>query len=43
MIRTVKLLGWESEQADKLKVSRMDELRAVRKVTMMQIWIGAIK
>ncbi|KAI1790046.1 P-loop containing nucleoside triphosphate hydrolase protein [Ganoderma leucocontextum] len=42
MIRTVKFLGWESEQADKLAAARMDELRAVRKVTMMQIWIGAI-
>ncbi|KAM5539773.1 hypothetical protein V8D89_006586, partial [Ganoderma adspersum] len=42
MIRTVKFLGWESEQADKLKDARLEELRAVRKVTMMQIWIGAI-
>ncbi|PIL29368.1 ATP-binding cassette transporter [Ganoderma sinense ZZ0214-1] len=42
MIRTIKFLAWELDQAEKLKDARLDELRAVRKVTMMQIWIGAI-
>ena len=43
MIRTVKFLGWEKKQAEKVKFARLEELGAVRKVTMMQIWIGAIK
>ena len=43
MIRTVKFLGWEPEQANKLSAARLDELRAMRKVNMMQIWIGTIK
>ena len=43
MIRTVKFLGWEEEQAKKVQAARLEELGAVRKVTVMQIWIGAIK
>ncbi|TBU52681.1 P-loop containing nucleoside triphosphate hydrolase protein [Dichomitus squalens] len=42
MIRTIKFLAWEPEQAEKLGNARLEELRAIRKVNMMQIWIGAI-
>ena len=43
VIRTVKLLGWEKDQANKLDGARKEELKCARKVIMMQIFIGCIK
>ncbi|KAI0752922.1 P-loop containing nucleoside triphosphate hydrolase protein [Daedaleopsis nitida] len=42
-IRTVKLLGWEPEQASKIEDARKSELREARKVTITLIWMDFIK
>ena len=42
-IRTIKLLGWEKDQAKELEGARKEELECARKVIQMQIFIGCIK
>lgn len=42
-IRTVKLLGWEPEQASKVEAKRSEELKRTRKINMTQICMNFIK
>ncbi|TFK86638.1 P-loop containing nucleoside triphosphate hydrolase protein [Polyporus arcularius HHB13444] len=42
-IRTVKLHGWEPEQASRVEAKRAEELKRTRKINMTQIWMNFIK
>ncbi|RPD70664.1 P-loop containing nucleoside triphosphate hydrolase protein [Lentinus tigrinus ALCF2SS1-7] len=41
--RTVKLLGWEPEQASSVEAKRVEELKLTRKINVTQIWMNFIK